>query len=55
MRDALDLPMFKAANMTLLMGMTMIVKNEKIAHLLHLVTDPALSAQDVLTILRAHT
>jgi peroxiredoxin len=53
--DALRLPTFDAAGLTLLKRLTMIIENGRIAHVFYPVFPPEKNAQDVIDWLRSRT
>jgi len=53
--DALRLPTFDAAGLTLLKRLTMIIENDRIAHVFYPVFPPEKNAQDVIDWLRSRT
>ena len=53
LRAALNLPVFAAAGMTLLVRMAMVLCDGTIEHIFHPIDDPARNAEDVLEYLRA--
>lgn len=52
LRDALDLPTFSVAGLTLLERLSMIVTSGRITHVAHPVLDPAGDADHILSVLR---